>query len=496
MMMSLVTHQAPLGCEARRVPSARHWRRSCSHRICSADEVGIFALQRDHCNRIIDRCSECATPRRLKTLLIRYSVLSRVSVLIFSEEEHEFYAQTVAERMSVKPRFYDFFAGAGLVEAALNSSWECVWANDIDRRKAEIYALNFSDDHYLLGDVAEVCAEQLPTNVEMAWSSFPCQDLSLAGWRRGMGAGRSGTFWAFWRIMHDLLVKDRRPPILVLENVVGLLYGANFSGLCEALAALDMKFGAVVIDAEKFVPQSRPRVFVIAVDRHVDVSAFTSGEPPKSSWISKRLLQSQHELSPELRERWLWWNLPEAPSRQNSITDLIEEHPTGGKWHTDEQTQNLLEMMTDLNLSKVEEALQSLERAVGFLYRRTREGKQRAEVRFDGIAGCLRTPNGGSSRQTVMIIENGSIRSRLLSPREAARLMGVEDTYKLLPRYNDSYWAMGDGVAVPAVRFLSENLLKPLVHQVRVVEPRTEVVALEHHRLAAEKLEEQWRARA
>jgi DNA (cytosine-5)-methyltransferase 1 len=56
---------------------------------------------------------------------------------------------------------------------------------------------------------------------------------------------------------------------------------------------------------------------------------------------------------------------------------------------------------------------------------------QRAEVRFDDISGCLRTPAGGSSRQTVLIVEGKQVRSRLLSPREAARLMGVPDDYPL-----------------------------------------------------------------
>src|SRR5690606_9125330 len=108
---------------------------------------------------------------------------------------------TVAMR---KYRFYDFFAGAGLVRLGLGSSWTSVWANDIDPKKAEIYIRNFGDRDFHLGDVNDVDPNSLPTPVEMAWASFPCQDLSLAGWRRGMSAERSGTFWAFWRIMRQM----------------------------------------------------------------------------------------------------------------------------------------------------------------------------------------------------------------------------------------------------------------------------------------------------
>lgn len=105
---------------------------------------------------------------------------------------------------------------------------------------------------------------------------------------------------------------------------------------------------------------------------------------------------------------------------------------------------------------------------IGGIYRRTRPdgsgGKvQRAEVRFDNISGCLRTPAGGSSRQTILVVEESRVRSRLLSPREAARLMGLPDDYILPRNYNEAYHLAGDGVAVPVVRFLAERILEPVL---------------------------------
>ena len=110
---------------------------------------------------------------------------------------------------------------------------------------------------------------------------------------------------------------------------------------------------------------------------------------------------------------------------------------------------------------------------VGTIYKRTRvqDGKkgQRAEVRFDGISGCLRTPAGGSSRQTILVVEKDTIRSRLLSVREAARLMGLPDSYWLPERYNDGYHVMGDAVVVPVVAWLENYILHPLaVNQLEV----------------------------
>lgn len=125
-------------------------------------------------------------------------------------------------------------------------------------------------------------------------------------------------------------------------------------------------------------------------------------------------------------------------------------------------------MMSDVNLEKVRAAKQAGRRTVGTAYKRTRRdgtGRkvQRAEVRFDGVAGCLRTPAGGSSRQLVLVVEGREVRSRLISSRETARLMGIPDDYVLPANYNEAYHLTGDGVVVPVVRFLADALIEPVV---------------------------------
>jgi hypothetical protein len=115
------------------------------------------------------------------------------------------------------PTFLEFFAGAGLVRQGLLPVWQCVWANDIDPSKERIYTANFGKNEFACGDVADVEVKELPA-ADMAWASFPCQDLSLAGWQRGMSAGRSGTFWAFWRLMRDLFDAGQHPPMIVEKS--------------------------------------------------------------------------------------------------------------------------------------------------------------------------------------------------------------------------------------------------------------------------------------
>ena len=62
-----------------------------------------------------------------------------------------------------------------------------------------------------------------------------------------------------------------------------------------------------------------------------------------------------------------------------------------------------------------------------------------------------------------MVVEGKRIRSRLLSAREAARLMGLPDSYRLPANYNDAYHLAGDGVATPVVRFLAQSILEPIL---------------------------------
>lgn len=161
--------------------------------------------------------------------------------------------------------------------------------------------------------------------------------------------------------------------------------------------------------------------------------------------------------------------MPQASLK--TLDELIEETPNGVEWHSPEETQKLMNMMSPVNRRKILMAQQAGRLKVGALYRRTRNGEQRAEVRFDGVSGCLRTPGGGSSRQTIMIVNGSVIRSRLLSAREAARLMGLQDSYRLPDRYNDAYHLAGDGVVVPVVSHLATHIFSAVVAVNRAVLP-------------------------
>ncbi len=135
----------------------------------------------------------------------------------------------------------------------------------------------------IVGDVAALTTADLPGVADLAWASPPCQDLSLAGDRAGLDGARSSAFWPFWKLMQGLRAEGRAPRLIVIENVCGLLTshgGKDFDAICDALADAGYRFGAVVIDAALFVPQSRERVFIIAVDADAHIPAELVADGP------------------------------------------------------------------------------------------------------------------------------------------------------------------------------------------------------------------------
>ncbi|MEY4938297.1 MAG: hypothetical protein RIQ93_32 [Verrucomicrobiota bacterium] len=364
-----------------------------------------------------------------------------------------------------------------MARAGFGRGWTCAFANDFDVMKGRAYAANWGGSHLRVADINTLQTTDLPGAADLVWASFPCQDLSLAGEGGGLGLRsakaqtRSGTFWPFLRLMQGLKREGRAPVLLVLENVVGALHanhGRDFGAIASSFAALGYRFGSVVVDAAHFVPQSRPRLFVIGVRVSAQLPDRLTQEAPGQPWHTEALMGAHTRLPAEAAKKWIWWRVPAPRPRRQTFTDVIEAHPASVAWHTPAQTRALLAMMSPVNRAKVRKAQGSNTAVVGGVYRRTRRDEngrkvQRAEVRFDGISGCLRTPAGGSSRQQILVVEGKSVRSRLLSAREAARLMGLPDSYRLPDKYNDAYHLAGDGVVAPVVRHLAQYLFEPIL---------------------------------
>jgi len=367
------------------------------------------------------------------------------------------------------PGVHEFFAGGGLAGLGLHAAgFRTLFANDIDAAKGRAFRDNHPDVPFHQGDVWDLTPADLPGNPDLCWASSPCQDVSLAGARGGLEARRSGAFWGFWRLMQGLAVEGRGPRVVVIENVVGLLtsaQGRDFAAVCTALVEGGYRVGALEMDAGLWLPQSRPRLFIVGL-RDGEAALETDG--PRAPFHSPRLIAAHARLPEAVKAGWAWWSLPAPPHRNLDLAGVLAPDDAVD-WFDAAQTGALLALTSPLHRSRLEAAAASGERRVAAAFRRVRteNGRkvQRLELRLDGLAGCLRTPSGGSSRQYVLVCDGGRIRARRLTGRECARLMGLAEDYRLPASESAALKLMGDAVAVPVVEALARHLLAPPASQ-------------------------------
>lgn len=300
--------------------------------------------------------------------------------------------------------FYEFFAGGGMARMGLgNEQWRCTFANEWCTKKAASYIGRFGIGEPKICrelevcDVADLKPHQLPGTPTLVWGSFPCQDLSLAGSGAGLKGERSGTFKPFWELIRKIVREERAPKLIVLENVVGALTshnGQDFAYIIRALAKEGYKVGALVMDAVRFLPQSRPRLFVVGVHESVNIPSQMMLPDASEPWHPNALRTAFARLPEDLQEDWVWWSVPIPTEKTKPFADIIEDEPTGVDWHTKEQTAHIRSLMSPLHRQKLKKA-QLLERKiVGTVYRRMRPNEdgvkvQRAEIHGrDGLEMC------------------------------------------------------------------------------------------------------------
>jgi DNA (cytosine-5)-methyltransferase 1 len=371
--------------------------------------------------------------------------------------------------------FCEFFAGIGLVAAGLrHSGWQCVYANDCDIKKQQQYLAAWGGGQYFhLADVADTdaVASRLPDHPFLAAASFPCTDLSLAGMGKGFEGKQSKAFFGFASVLERL--GDRRPPLVMLENVVGFLHatnGGDFKRAAARLADLGYLFDVLLVDARWFTPQSRPRVFIVGVHESIVPSVQAAGlleasdfelgneeSPFRPSAIQAAVRSVDRTPSP-----FITFKLPTIEEPKLAFVSVMDK---AGKWWTPEEIERHWAMLGERQRERLEEFRRRKKPFIGTAFRRIREGEQRLEVRFDGLAGCLRTPRGGSARQIVVEIKNGDVRMRWMTPVEYAKLQGIGDI-PLVGSTSQQLFGLADAVCVPAIEWLDKNLLTPIFNAV------------------------------
>ncbi|MDX8031023.1 DNA cytosine methyltransferase [Lentzea sp. BCCO 10_0856] len=375
------------------------------------------------------------------------------------------------QALPLGPVAVEFFAGIGLARMGLEQAgFQIGWANDIERAKAEMYQAQFGQpedlntatdpdksSHYFLGDVSLAKGHHMPEELSLAWASSPCQDVSLAGARLGMKGQRSSMFYQFTRVIGEL-DETARPAVLTLENVVGLATSHGGEDLAAAISAMNelgYSVDVLTLDARWFVPQSRPRLFLVGA-RNAPVSEQGANPKLRPDWL-RAPFSDASLITHEAR-------LPEVPDTAVGGLSTIVEADVEEWWDAARVAK------FEASLSPVQaKRLDVLRRKKGnpshrTAYRRTRAGVPMWEIRADDIAGCLRTAGGGSSKQALVEAGNGKLRVRWMTSLEYARLMGA-GRYNLqeVKRASQALFGFGDAVCVPAVAWLAKNYLMPLV---------------------------------
>ena len=245
----------------------------------------------------------------------------------------------------------------------------------------------------------------------------------------------------------------------MLENVAGFATSNDGKDLRDTIAALN-GLGYVCdilsLDARHFVPQSRPRVFVVGSLSPLRTPGDWTPTQCRPNW-AVRFVERHPELSVQAAR------LPMLPDSMGTLSDIAEPLSSFDKlWWDVRRLGAFLASLSDIQSERLASLRASKYMRRATAYRRTRQGKAVWEIRADAISGCLRTARGGSSKQALVEAGGGNVRVRWMTAREYARLQGAPEFKFAGASEGQAKFAMGDAVCVPVVAWLAENYLVPL----------------------------------
>jgi DNA (cytosine-5)-methyltransferase 1 len=248
---------------------------------------------------------------------------------------------------------------------------------------------------------------------------------------------------------------SRKPALVLLENVLGFLMSKGGCDLEEALLALNelgYAVDAVILNARHWVPQSRARLFVIArqnVGTERTTTALESDARPSA--LTEFIFANQHVS-------WDVQPVPPLPKPMSKLSEIVENLPDhDAHWWSDERANYFMAQLSSRHADDARRMIAGKTITYATAFRRVRNQKSMAELRTDGIAGCLRTPRGGSGRQILLKAGRGRYQVRLLTARECARLQGVPNSYKIKVPLNQALFGFGDAVCVPAMQWVIQQ---------------------------------------
>lgn len=323
----------------------------------------------------------------------------------FVEDKHNDKVVSMSKDFSNKISFIDLFAGVGGIRLGFQGDSDdtsCVYSSEWDKYAQKTYQANFGDSPD--GDITKVDAASIP-NFDVLLAGFPCQPFSSIGKREGFANKTQGTL--FFDVLR--ILKYHMPKSFLLENVPGLLTiqkGETFRIIMGALREAGYNVSYDVLNAADFgVAQSRKRVVIVGFRNDIDSSSF---------------------------------EFPKGSDERVAVKDILEDNPSG---------YTISKKLQDNYLFKVDDGHP-------FIIDDTTEG----------LAKTLNASYHKIQRLTGTFVRGGDTGVRLLSELECKRLQGFPDNFKIPVSRTQMYRQMGNSVAIPMIRAVSENI-KAIVHK-------------------------------
>jgi len=305
-------------------------------------------------------------------------------------------------------RIIDLFAGIGGIrlgfEKAFKNKANFVFSSELDKFAQTTYYANYQDMPH--GDITQIDAKDIPEH-DIILAGFPCQAFSIAGRRKGFEDTRGTLFFDVVRI-----AKYHKPKLIFLENVKGFKNhdkGNTFKVVKETLEGLGYKVFADILNAKYFgVPQNRERIYIVAfLDENISFDFETIKKTKKISKLGNILdenIDDKYTISDKL------W----AGHQRRKV-----EHKAKGN---------------------------------GFGYSLFTE-----QAEYTSTISARYYKDGSE-----ILIEQKNKNPRKLTPREAGRLQGFPNDFKIPVSDTQSYKQFGNSVAVPVIEELAKNILKKL----------------------------------
>jgi DNA (cytosine-5)-methyltransferase 1 len=305
-------------------------------------------------------------------------------------------------------KFIDLFAGVGGIRLPFDElGGQCVFSSEWDRYAQKTYQANFG--HIPNGDITKVPVKEIPSH-NVLLGGFPCQPFSQAGHKKGFEDTRGTLFFDVARILDF-----HKPEMFLLENVKGFLghdKGNTFQVIKTVLEDLNYSVFHKVLNARNFgVPQNRERIYIVGIHK-TKLGKFRFDFPTELSLPTK-----------------LGMILEDSVDSKYTLSDNLWEG------HRRRKAQHKL-------------------KGNGFGY-----SLFNSESRYTSTISARYYKDGSE-----ILVEQIGKNPRKLTPREAARLQGFPDSFKIPVSDTQAYKQFGNSVAVPVIREIANQMVEILLN--------------------------------